>query len=266
MFLIRTRVGPSAIHGNGVFAQEPAAVGQVIWRYDPFFDRLISQAEFNSAQPAIRQYLQMYAYLTIEFPGMWLLSGDDARFLNHSNLPNTVERPFETLARIPIAVGDEITCDYSAFCANWDPAELGETFLDRPAAPHSNLYTRIGRASHGVGVVAIRDIPPGTELFMGDYGATVRIPIAEVEAIEDPEIRRMYFDFCPEEKAAFIAPADFNQLTMGWHLNHSDAPNVKVEPGMRFVCSRLIRKGEELTTDYAAYSDSAKRLIANWTG
>jgi hypothetical protein len=264
MFILRTRIGPSAIHGSGVFAQEPAAPGQVVWRYDPIFDRLFTQTQLDAAQPAIRQFLQMYAYPAIDFDGAWLLAGDDARFLNHSNVPNTVERRFESLAAVPIAVGDEITCDYGAFCMDWNPAELGELLGDRRTTPHCNLYTRIGRATHGVGVIAIRDIPPGTELFMGDYGATVRIPVDEVEAIEDPEIRRMYLDFCPEERAAFIAPADFNQLTMGWHVNHSDSPNVAVGPGMKFISSRLIPRGEELTTDYASYSESAKRLMASW--
>ncbi len=31
----------------------------------------------------------------------------------------TEERPFLSLASKPIAVGDEITCDYGAFCAGW---------------------------------------------------------------------------------------------------------------------------------------------------
>jgi hypothetical protein len=264
MFLIQTRVGPSAIHGNGVFAQEAAAAGQIIWRYDPTFDHLFSQSEFDAAQPAVRQFLAMYAYPAIDFAGSWVLPGDHARFLNHSNCPNTVERPFESLAAVPINVGDEITCGYGAFCVDWNPAELGERSGNRVLKPHANLYTRIGRAAYGVGVIAIRDIPPGTELFMGDHGATVRIAVAEVEAIEDPEIRRMYFDFCPEEQGALIAPVEFNLLTMGWHLNHSAKPNVAVGPGMKFSSSRLILQGEELTTDYASYSESAKRLISTW--
>ena len=260
MLLIKTRVGTSSIHGNGVFADEAVAVGQPVWRFDPKFDRTFPQGDFDEALPAIRDFLAMYAYRSVDLGGDWLLSGDHARFLNHSDAPNTVELPFESRASRPIAPGDEITCDYGAFCEDWDRAEVGGL----PALPHDGLYTRIGRSRHGIGVIAIRDIAPGVEPFAGDYGATVRIPAATVDAIEDDEIKRMYLDFCPLHNGAFIAPANFNQLTIGWHVNHSDRPNLKVDDQMRFIASALIAKGEELTTDYATYSESAKAMIATW--
>lgn len=263
MFLVHTRVGPSAIHGNGVFAGEPVAAGREIWRYDPVFDRNFSQAQFDAAPPATQAFLRMYAYCAIDLNGDWLLSGDHARFLNHSARPNTVERPFVSLAARLIAAGDEITCDYAAFCAEWSE-DFAATAVT-PSSPHRDLYTRIFPSANGVGVVAIRDIPNGAALFTGDEGAIVRVPVAEVEAIKDAEIKRMYLDFCPEEDGAFIAPANFNQLTMSWHLNHSDTPNVATSPDLRFAASRLIRAGEELTTDYRAYSESYRRLQLTWT-
>jgi hypothetical protein len=266
MFLIRTRVGPSSIHGNGVFAMEAATVGQTIWRYDPVYDPAFSQAQFDAAPPATQAFLEMYAYRAIDLAGAWVLSGDHARFLNHSDRPNTTEVPFESRAAAPIAAGDEITCDYGAFCAGWSATELGPSVKASPPAPHRDLYTRIGRGVQGVGVIAIRDIPSGTVLFVGDEGATVRVPVAEVEAIEDAAVRQMYFDFCPEKDGAFVAPANFNQLTIGWHVNHSDVPNVAVADGLRFVTKRLIYAGEELTTDYATYSQSARRFIPTWGG
>ena len=42
--------------------------------------------------------------------------------------------------------------------------------------------------------------------------------------------RRIYFDFCPLVDGAFVAPQDFNQITMAWYLNHSDVPNVVTDP------------------------------------
>jgi SET domain-containing protein len=51
--------------------------------------------------------------------GQLVLSGDHARFLNHSDDPNTQARPFLSIARRSIASGDEITCDYGAFCVDW---------------------------------------------------------------------------------------------------------------------------------------------------
>ena len=119
MLLIRTRIGPSSIHGTGVFALEPAEAGTVVWRYEPAFDRLIGDVEIAQAPPAFRAFLDIYAYRAQQVEGGVILPCDHARFLNHSDHPNTEERPFVSLASRPIAIGDEITCDYGAFCAGW---------------------------------------------------------------------------------------------------------------------------------------------------
>ena len=119
MLMIRTRVAPSRIHGLGVFALEPAAVGSVVWRYAPTYDRLIPDAELAETPPAFRAFLETYAYRSLEVPGGLILPGDHARFLNHSDDPNTEEHPFVSLACRPIAAGDEVTCNYGAFCENW---------------------------------------------------------------------------------------------------------------------------------------------------
>ncbi len=77
----------------------------------------------GSLPEAFRHYLETYAYLAQEIPDSYVLSCDHAKFLNHSPEPNTALRPFETLARVPIRAGDEITCDYRAFVAGWDGFE-----------------------------------------------------------------------------------------------------------------------------------------------
>lgn len=137
--------------------------------------------------------------------------------------------------------------------------------MDGSPVPHCNLYTRLRAGPNGVGVFAIRDIAAGTILFVGDTAATTRIPVDEVEQIEDPEIRQMYLDFCPVVDGAFVAPQSFNQLTMGWYLNHSGAPNVLCERGLRFLTRRFVMKGEELTVDYSTYSESAADAVQSWS-
>lgn len=119
MFLIRTRVGPSPIHGVGVFAVDPVSVGTVVWRYDPAFDRIVTVEEMAGAPPAFRAYLDAYAYPAADLDGATLLCCDHAKFLNHSDRPNTEERPFISVAARPIAEGEEITCDYGSFCLDW---------------------------------------------------------------------------------------------------------------------------------------------------
>ena len=118
MFLIRTRVGPSKIHGNGVFACESVDAGTLIWRFEPLFDREIAETELRGMPAAFREYIDMYAYRSSELEGRLILSCDHAKFLNHSDDPNTSEVPRGSVASRDIKVGDEITCDYNAFCSD----------------------------------------------------------------------------------------------------------------------------------------------------
>ena len=119
MFLIRTRIGPSRIHGVGVFALEAVPTGAVVWRYDPAFDRIVTAEELARSPPAFRAYLEAYAYPSSDLDGATLLCCDHAKFLNHSDAPNTEERPFASVAARSVAEGDEITCDYGSFCVGW---------------------------------------------------------------------------------------------------------------------------------------------------
>src|ERR1700761_6333927 len=119
MFVIRTRVGPSPIHGIGVFACEDVSAGEVVWRFHPPFDQVLSQSDVAALPVVARDYVEKYAYPCLDLSGELVLSGDHARFLNHSDDPNTEERPFFSIARRAIFIGDEITCDYGAFCTGW---------------------------------------------------------------------------------------------------------------------------------------------------
>lgn len=264
MFVIKTRVGPSSIHGIGVFACENAAIGEPVWRFHPPFDQILSERDIAQLPNAAREYLQIYAYTSSDLGGQFVLSGDHARFLNHSDDPNTEARPFLSVARRLIAPGDEITCDYGSFCVGWTGLEDAASSTMGDAYPHCNLYTRLKAGAHGVGVFAIRDIPAGMRLFKGNSERIVRVPLAAVDRIKDPELRRMYFDFCPSVDDVFIAPADFNLLTMEWYLNHSADPNVVPDPNMQFSSCRPIAAGEELTTDYARFSDHSPVLVSQW--
>ncbi len=119
MFLIRTALGPSPIHGIGVMAAEPVAAGQAIWRFAPGIDLVLPQAEVAGLPEAFAEYLVTYGYLSPEFPDSYVLSCDHAKFLNHSEQPNTAILGRETVAPRPIAAGEEITCDYRLVVLGW---------------------------------------------------------------------------------------------------------------------------------------------------
>ena len=144
--------------------------------------------------------------------------------------------------------------------AGYIPAMKAARF--RP--PHLNLFTRLKPSpGRGIGVFAIRDIPAAVDPFLGDRNESVEVSVEWVESIEDPELRRMYLDFCPVVDGFFIAPIDFNQMAQSWYLNHSDEPNVGCDANMAFKTKRAINSGEELTTDYRTFSEHAHRIIAS---
>ncbi len=127
MFLISTYVAPSRIEGVGVFAAEAVRKGAVISRFDPDFDRLIPTKEYLSAPPFLKSLLDRYAFPHPKMPEFIVYEVDNARFMNHSATPNTDYSDFAAgVALKNIAAGDELTCDYNTFFAQYEllPPEL----------------------------------------------------------------------------------------------------------------------------------------------
>jgi SET domain-containing protein len=121
--------------------------------------------------------------------------------------------------------------------------------------PHDGVYARIGRSRiHGVGVLAIRDIPRGTRLFRGEDERVVWVRLARIRRLP-VELRRLYTDFGMAWGQRIGVPRTLNMLSVGWYLNHSARPNTRCDEDGRFYALRRIRKGEELTADYRTFSD-----------
>ena len=126
--------------------------------------------------------------------------------------------------------------------------------------PDEGVLTRLGPSPiHGIGVFAIVDIPAGTDIF-SEKGSTdddfLEVPEAEVRAMPDGPIKKLYFDFCVLDDGTFYCPKSFNEMTPSWYLNSSKEPNCKAESeGIYFVPLRDIKAGEELTVDYDTYSE-----------
>ena len=121
--------------------------------------------------------------------------------------------------------------------------------------PHDGVYARIGLSRiHGVGVLAIRDIPRGTQLFRGEDERVVWVRLADVRRLPR-ELRRLYTDFGMAWGKRIGVPRTLNMLSVGWYLNHSERPTTRADEDGRFHSLRRIRKGEELTADYRTFSD-----------
>jgi SET domain-containing protein len=121
--------------------------------------------------------------------------------------------------------------------------------------PHDGVYARIGMSRvHGVGVLAIRDIPAGVLVFAGESERVRWISRAYVRRLPKAT-RALYEDFGMVAGAMIGVPPSLNMLSVGWYVNHSDQPNVAAGDDGRFRTLRRIRKGEELTADYRTFVD-----------
>ena len=116
MMLIPTYLAQSAIHGSGLFAGEPIPKGTKIWEFLPGLDVEIDANHLQHPNAAISAYLNRYSYPHHLDAGKIILDGDNGRFMNHSDTPNTdVATPSVGFARVDIPAGTELTCDYGEF-------------------------------------------------------------------------------------------------------------------------------------------------------
>lgn len=117
MLLVKTKVAPSTIEGLGLFADQFIPKGTHIWRYEPTFDHAFSQDYIDNLDELGRDFMRRYAYKS-PYLNKYVLCGDDARFYNHSDEPNTgevaVDGEVETraIALRDIQLGEELTIDY----------------------------------------------------------------------------------------------------------------------------------------------------------
>lgn len=121
MLMVRTILKQSDIDGLGLFADEDIPAGTIVWVFSEAIDRLLTHQEVSKLPMIAREFIQRYAYLDGCYD-RYVLCGDDARFMNHSDAPNThgiypMSEPYGIDAVVrDIKAGEELTCDYRA----WD--------------------------------------------------------------------------------------------------------------------------------------------------
>ena len=119
MLLVKTKLDISHIHGIGLFAEEFISKDTIIWRFHPFIDLRLTEEQIEQlAEPSCAQ-TRKYSYRE-KHSGLYVLCGDDARFLNHSGVPNCFDFYHDaeqdlTVASRDISKGEELTCDYALF-------------------------------------------------------------------------------------------------------------------------------------------------------
>jgi len=120
MLLIKTKVGPSSVHGMGCFADQFISKGTLVRKFMPGFDLEIPKSEVDKLPDAARERFLNYAYFDKE-SNIYTLNPDDERFVNHSDEPNVGDdlsresEMGEMYALRDIQAGEELTENYNEF-------------------------------------------------------------------------------------------------------------------------------------------------------
>ena len=110
----------SPIHGLGLFATHLIPKGTVVWRYTDRLDRRLTPEEVVALDERTKRFFDHFCYRSPQ-TGLFILLGDDYRFLNHSSAPNVAADGVDAfgeaidVAARDIEPGEELTYDYGYF-------------------------------------------------------------------------------------------------------------------------------------------------------
>ncbi|HEX4171461.1 MAG TPA: SET domain-containing protein-lysine N-methyltransferase [Acetobacteraceae bacterium] len=110
---------------------------------------------------------------------------------------------------------------------------------------------------HGIGVFAIRDIPMGRNPFktLPKYATTgcVRATDEELATVPPKLADLIRALFIPTAETMYVPTCGLNIIYLDTYINHSVDPNLRTRDGVRFITTRRVHEGEELTVDYRTY-------------
>lgn len=120
MILVKNSIGPSKIHGIGLFADQFIPKGTPVWKFQPGFDLKFSEEQLQKLSDPAKEQCLKYCYRNKK-TGMYILCFDDTRFQNHSDQPTCIDQSVPEddegidVAARDINVGEELTMDYSKY-------------------------------------------------------------------------------------------------------------------------------------------------------
>ena len=122
----------------------------------------------------------------------------------------------------------------------------------------NTTYCKIGVSEvHGIGVIAIRDIPKGVDPFLS-LGSNNRFLCLTEEEINtlDKDIQDHLRSYYIRTEGTYpVMAKGFNEVCIFGYMNHSDNPNMGLymkneSELLPFVTLKDIKAGEELFWDY----------------
>ena len=114
MMRVPCYAAPSEIDGVGCFTTVDIEEGQLVWEFDPDFDRELTREQVGRAVAEERFFLQHHCWQN-PATGTVLVCLDVGSYVNHSDTPNTRMSPdgLRSYATRRIPAKTEVTADYS---------------------------------------------------------------------------------------------------------------------------------------------------------
>lgn len=111
MLLIPYYIAPSDIHGMGVFSAVDLWHGDLVWRYSPHRDLVITLDDFRNLSSQRRKDVINHAQW---YPNQkhFVLGCDGDYFMNHADDPTLSDHCHTMIAARNLKKGTELTCDY----------------------------------------------------------------------------------------------------------------------------------------------------------
>jgi SET domain-containing protein len=124
----------------------------------------------------------------------------------------------------------------------------------------NDVYCRLGVSKiNGIGVIAIKDIPQGTDPFKNLSKKKDTIVTLYDNDLEDIDLNvvKLVADFFGNNGSYDILYEGPNYINISYYANHSTKPNIDIIPSKngycKFISNTFIKKGEELTINYNDY-------------
>jgi uncharacterized protein len=247
MMLVKTFIGPSPIHGIGVFAAEKIAKHTLVWEFTDGIDQEISKDAVRHMSRLTRQFLNTYAW--INGSGAYVLCSDNGRYFNHADEPNTYSTSLDdngkTAAARDVEAGEELTCDYN----DLEPPNHHKEVLAsrRPAAGGALHKVAVKKAKIGKGIYALVNIARG-EVILKVKGGQCWTRWELSQGPKTPLSHKQQANLLQVHEHLWMEVAE-----PFLRSNHACTPNAELGKDFRLRALASIKKGEEITWDYETW-------------
>jgi hypothetical protein len=152
--------------------------------------------------------------------------------------------------------GYEGSADYILKCDGIGQAGFLQKIIDEGIARHQRKQKKFvmkGNSIAGYGIYANQDIPAREVIFQGEESMQRIVTRKHVEKHWNKKEKKLFSQYAyPVSKEVFLL---WDENPSNWApQNHSCDPNCKYD-GLNVIASRKIKKGEELTLNYASFLD-----------